>query len=731
MGLKQDIVVVNEYTVPLPGGGGSRGGTPGDYVTRYMARDGATETLAPIQRTRTDDFILRYMARESAVEALEVQDVSALKSRMASAQGAGGTAFGYGSISLSHEQLRAGAKDIQRLFEEGHTVMKTVISFDQDYLVRRGIVEPDFTISRRGGYRGNIDQMKLRMAITHGMDRMGRMRYDDLRWIGVIQVDTEQVHAHLAMVDAGEGIKHHDGTQKGKIPQPAIHAIRRGVDAYLDENQRVAHLSSAVGYERRNVSTYVKRWAHQQALRESLPQFLLATLPADRRLWRADTNRKEMAKPNRIVRELVGEVLARPGSPMGAAMAKVHDYADHRRREEGLDAKAWAKLVENGREGVIERGVNAVYSTLRQLPEDSLRVRTPMLDVMGMDYEQLASKQRTDSEDDLVGFSYRLRSYSSRLKEHTSSRQENHDQARRWEAANEAGVADPASRALYLWYLEEEEYQAKCAAKYRRFLPFGDRGDWQAKWEAVADYGEAMISLESMTRDASLKRTKDPDEAERIGREVYGQTGGHLVALGDEESTARLQDRVDRMRAEYGRKVSDLRAEMAGVGMVLQIEEPAGAERPQGRISAGAEYDFEAVKGLDMHHMRYDFSQDVEVGRRARSAFVAAARRRAEALEGAVAYLEGSGQSEAVAELPVDDVRAMSSLANSMSSSRMAMLPSEVARLAKQQLLKRSRTVRLGAGLARQVDEAVNTQVQAIEAEEVFEAERSAPGLGG
>src|SRR5699024_12142672 len=112
MGLKQDVVVVNEYSVPLPGGKGSRGGTPGNYVTRYMAREQAVESLAPIQRLRTDDFILRYIARDSAVE--RAPTARAAKTEMRQAQGEGGLAFGYGSVSLSDEQLQAASKDLQQ-----------------------------------------------------------------------------------------------------------------------------------------------------------------------------------------------------------------------------------------------------------------------------------------------------------------------------------------------------------------------------------------------------------------------------------------------------------------------------------------------------------------------------------------------------------------------------------------------------------------------------------------
>ena len=718
MGIKQDIVVVNEYTVPTPGGGGSRGGTPGQYITRYMARDLATETVTPIRRTRVDDFITRYMARADAVDTPGLRDKHTLKQRMAEAQGDGGVAFGYGEVSLSHDQLKAAAADVQRLFEEeGKTVMKTVISFDQEYLERTGIVEPGFKVGRKGDYRGNIDQMKLRMAVMRGMDRMGRALYDDLRWVAVIQVDTEHVHCHLSMVDAGEGTVMPDGTQKGKLPARGISLLRRGVDSWLDEKQQVAHLSSAVGHERRNVITYVKRWAHQQALREALPQFLLATLPADRRLWRLDTNRKEMAKPNRVVRELVSEVLDRPGSPMAEAMGAVHDYANHRRDTEGLSAQEWAALVDEGRARVIERGANAVYAVLRQLPARELVVRTPLLDVMGMDYEDLAARAASGKdEDDLVGFSFRLRSYASRLEHHSTEQQAMHEEVRRWEAADEAGVASPGSRALYLWWLEEEEYQAACADKYRSFLPFTRAlPGWEDKWAKVLDYDERLTSLEAMRSDATLRRTKDPSQAERIGLEVYGQRGGSLVSLGDDASLARLAARAEAMAERREAMVADLRSDLSQAGLVLEVEE----DGETARAVPGTQRDFEEVKGLDLHRMGFDFSHDVEVGRRSRDAFVEAARRRQDALDGAVAYLEATGQHEAVDTLPRGEVASMSRLADELEGQDRPVLRSEIARLAAERAsVRRSRTVRLGAGL-----------VDAVEQEAAREVGAALPGL--
>ena len=48
MGLSQDIVVKSRFSVPLGHGTGSRGGTPGKFILRYMSRDLAILTAIVI-----------------------------------------------------------------------------------------------------------------------------------------------------------------------------------------------------------------------------------------------------------------------------------------------------------------------------------------------------------------------------------------------------------------------------------------------------------------------------------------------------------------------------------------------------------------------------------------------------------------------------------------------------------------------------------------------------------
>lgn len=642
--LNQSTVVVNEFTVRKANGKGTRGATPGKYVTRYMARPDAVETVAPIRRGRLDEFIHRYMARADAVEtviddvrtggagdpedtgdldastvggysrgtlrsrraarsiarhldhvdATSLVDMSAvteLRTNFRDIQGFGGVAFGDQGVSLSDEELREGSATIQSLFDSGHTVMKTVLSFDHDYLHDNGLIPESMgPVTARGGYRGRLDQMKLRRAIRDGLARMARSgRFTDLRYIGVIQVDTEHVHCHLAMVDAGteRGTKRSrwrsDGQQKGKLSDKEMTQLRRGVDYSLDVNHAVRHLSSAVGYERQNITGWIKRWAYDSLSLQSSAQFLLVCLPADRSLWRAGSNAKIMAKPNRIVREMVTERLGEPDSPLDAAMAQVSAYANERTVREGLSAAEHDGLVVNGYERLVDQCVNGVYQVLSAIPEVEKTVATPLLEIMSEDFTSMVSSvagrtavraaqagqsggarpgSRDVSSDDLSdfdGFAMRLSGFSTRLQSHRRKVDDYQERIDAFDAVAVSGGLGTGAEAMRAFYVSEREYHRRCVSKYRHFLKFVPPGvDWSEDWAPVADYGHRLSGLIALRGDRSLPKMKKEEAAEAAGRRIYGQAGGGLlVATGESGRVNRriLDDRIARMRSKYASMV--------------------------------------------------------------------------------------------------------------------------------------------------------------------------------
>ena len=652
MSLKQSVVIVSNFTNNRTAGSGSQnrkyGATPGNFVLRYMAREGATEDLTPV-RYDAENFIMRYMAREDAVEsALSVPD---LKDNMRNIQGDGGIAFGYGDFSLSHKKLAEASKDIQKCYDEGKTVMKTVISFDEEYLRKNHIIDDDFHAEQEGDYRGNIDQMKLRLAIMNGLDKMGDRYFDDLHYVGVIQVDTKHVHAHVAMVDKGTGTFAADGTQRGKLTAAEKKVLRRGIDMYLDESQSVKMMAANVAYDRRNTLCFIKKYTHKVMDNRGFTQFLLACLPEDRSKWSARSNSKEMRKANMIVREYVDEVLAQPDSGYDEALRKIDTYARSRQKNEGLTGQEYRELYRVGQERIITEGMNSVYSILKRIPQNEFEVRTPLMEVMALPYDEMASEADTD---EMIEFGFKLRSYKTRLDHHKKEMHKYHDAATEYREQRERGRADESSAPLLRFFEEEEEYNAMLMSKYQYFVKFiPPEDEYKDGLDEVLDYDKRVRNLEKMRADENMYRMKE-DNAEDYGRRVYESSGGRYMVTSPQildERLARMRQSLDDMVSQYRYKLSDY-----------------GMDYKDGKVVNETQYDFDKVKALDLHHLMYDFPYDFEISKQNVEAFLAQADKRGKAFDEAKAYLVASGQSDLVATLPEGDIDTQRQVAEKMKS---------------------------------------------------------------
>ena len=675
MSLKQSIVVVNEYTIKNSSGkGGSRGGTPGDYVTRYMARNGATETLTPVRATEQEDYIKRYMARESAVERIDGRED--VKPEFRKIQKYGGVAFSRDDVSLSDERLEDISKDIQSQFDSGKTVLKTVISFDQQYLQEMGIVSPDFECENAGDYRGNIDQMKLRMGIQSGMERLSRS-YDDLEYVGVLQVDTQHVHCHLAMVDKGRGHIMPDGTQRGKLTKSDMMQLRRGIDLFLDDEKEIQHMASNVDFDKRNTKCFVKQVSHKTMENNGMGQFVLACLPDDKRLWRASTNDKRMRKANSLMRDYVRQVFSEPDSGYDRVRSDIYAYAKARQDREDLSSEDFRRLVKNGERKVEDECINSVYSMLSGLQKSDLQVRTPMLDVMSAPSEDIAS-----DADELEEFGYKLKSYSSRLQYHKKQRAEAKEQVRAYEQAEAQNAVSDDSRAIYEFFKFEQQYQEMCMCKYQHFLGFiPPEDEYEDELQELLDYREKTRRVAEMYEDRSIKRMK-PERAEDYGLRVYEQHGGQYMTFAPDI----IEQRRDRMQA----KLADMDRAFAD-----KLTENGIALDEDGKPVRQIKYDFEDVKHLDIHHIGYDSPYDIRISKYNIDRFSEVAETRQRLADEAMVYLYKTGQQDEADILPMTDIRNMSRAAKQVAET--GVVPS--LRQEKTSRYKRSMATRLDVSL--------------------------------
>lgn len=647
MGLKQSIVVKNQFTVKTGDNGGRRGKTPGRYVLRYMARKDATEPIAPIRQSRADDFIKKYMVRKDATEPL--RDPKLVKQTAEDVVRFGGVAFGYGQIALSDEDLVKASDDIQKCFDEGKTVMKTVLSFDEDYLRENGIIDPNFVFQRAGDYKGHIDQMKLRKAIMSGLERFGRS-YDDLQYVGVIQVDTGHVHCHLAMVDKGVGKLAPNGEQKGKMTQRSMNQLRRGIDVALDDQKTIQFMASQYQTEKRNVKSFVKKMSYLAIDEHGLGQLMLAALPEDSRLWRADSNNKRMRRANNLAREFVNKMFEKEGSGYREAQASVLAYVNKRSDREGLSEKDKELLIKNGYKKIEDKAINTVYETLRQYRGEDLTVHTRMMDIAVSDLDDLASQK----DDPLAQFGYRLRSYASRRKHHMEEKHKYKQRVRELEdTPNRNEIADK----FLEFYRFEAMYHAQLQAKYQSFLSFLPKRDvYEDRIKDLMDYEKRMVNLERMMNDKSMRRM-NPDNAEVFGFSTYGQRGGYYVA---EKNTGVLRTRLGIMQDKFDKNMDDLNEDLFDAGFKLVQEDDGFHLKPK------LPYDFEDVKALDLHHLDYDFFYDADVSVGNVSKFVTNANERYELFKPVEEYLVRTDQEAQLEDFAVYDINKMKQYADDM-----------------------------------------------------------------
>lgn len=389
MSLKQSIVVKSEYTIQnKTTGKGSRGSSIDTFVYDYMARKGCSDVIYPlpddsqevVSSGQTDNkydsdeeldaYVNRYMARESAVE--KIRKDTDDEEIFYNVDNADGVAFSNDSISLSDAELKKLADDIQKAFLKGKTVKKTVLSFDEDYLKSRGIVDKDLVIEERGDYKSAYDQAKLRNAITHGMNRLvGKSK--TTKWVAVIQNDTKHLHCHLCIVDTGKGIIMEDGTQKGKISQKDLSLLRRGVDAYLDEKQTVAALTADIQADTMQIKSLVVN-ALLKNDNEKLDEFkskvflesLMCLLPKNRSKWSANSNSKEMKKANLLVGDAVDKVL-QSSDKYKVLLSKLDAYGEYRREAEDLDDDMVVSLKKSGISKIKTKCINSVYTECKAM----------------------------------------------------------------------------------------------------------------------------------------------------------------------------------------------------------------------------------------------------------------------------------------------------------------------------------------------------------------------------
>lgn len=206
---KRSIVLTSNFTQQNHHGFGN---SPGAFLKDYVARDEATEAWDNEMLNIDDDAVLSDNGRVFGGEGLVYDDT----------------------------QIDAAAEMFDRAYQNGQTVQRMVVSFDTDYdYLKHKHAMSDFKHQHKGDFENQVDELKLRSAITNGVNQMvSRGQYQEPYWAGSVQVNTDHVHSHIVLCDKDpkSRVRKQDGEQQGSFTQQEMDAFKQGVSDYFNDS---------------------------------------------------------------------------------------------------------------------------------------------------------------------------------------------------------------------------------------------------------------------------------------------------------------------------------------------------------------------------------------------------------------------------------------------------------------------------------------------------------------
>ena len=245
----------------------TQGSTPSTFVTSYMARNDATLTTYPVK----DDELIWSTNKNSVYEhqrQLLLNNRATLSKNRPNQKSwfnlttLEGRAFDNTDLSLSKKSINNRANLLQDAFNNGHTILKLVTSFDNNYLKSLN-VEKQNSID----FHKDVDEYKLRFAVQNGcLALASSLGYTDPLFVGSIQLDRDHPHAHIAMCETASKNQsnakyYYNGYENGRLSKQNKNDMRYSIDQTLESNKTLVFFPSNSIEEAQNTNaTYEKRY---------------------------------------------------------------------------------------------------------------------------------------------------------------------------------------------------------------------------------------------------------------------------------------------------------------------------------------------------------------------------------------------------------------------------------------------------------------------------------------
>lgn len=488
MDLKRDVIVRSHFT-SIYHLSAHEGKTIGKFDESYISRPTATEPLILSIHSKPVSAELR-LYEHSNYSIFDSPEY--VQKRLTRDTVKGGRDFSRFSLSLTRDQMKKIARRQQYLYNQGHSVYKTILSLTTPYMKKMGLVSPNFKMTSRGESFGQVDQLKLRIAYQAALNRLldaGKFR--NPVWLAAPQFDTKHVHVHFTAVDdcplskslrlvpsnrQGSDVPYWHREDRGKMWQREIHAFRSELQFKLEEMQPEQTFSLQPQLMKENIFSRTRAITQRRMGLSSDLQQIMACLPKNRNLWNCNNHSRLMQKPNYLMKYYVRSLISHHSNEIG--YPDVVGMIDNKAHQYSKNSAGYTvpQMYNHGMSILHGRMMNSVYKSLKQAPKNIIYVRTPFMEESAYDSVDLlhlirdAYRGKKLKNKRLTMFVYRLNSYQSRYLKHLRDYNFFYNSINYFDKRNAMGQVSPQAYPLRSHYFIEAKYNGKALDKYRFLL---------------------------------------------------------------------------------------------------------------------------------------------------------------------------------------------------------------------------------------------------------------------
>lgn len=619
MGSKQDIVIKNKF--------GTK--TPGRYILRYTSREDANESLD------INDYITKYTTRYSAVEQLkyEAPPEDTVISKDESLSRKDGVLFGNEGLSYTDDMLKEAAAKTQKAADEGHVAMLPILSFSHEYLKKHNIIPDDMEEPKEAGaYKGKVDQLKLRQAVSDMMFKMHQdMGFSDPEWTATIQLDTKHVHVHATTIEttqskpkrmklvkdskskylpdmnwkdndrttpyeerfdnrglttyvrSGKVVATQKVTKKGqpkfkKVSEPTGQMIRVEKGMINDKTKdRMRYSLTRSLTKTRDIRPYVNQITNKRQLTKTMTrttafynavtaeklQVLQASLPNNKKMWRADSNAKAMDRPHEIVNDIVDDLWTRHdnGVRLKDFDNAVIDYIDARQSDEQFDDEMRQDLYQNAYMRLRRETINGIYQDMKKLKDKDKKVEIPKYSIKATSTEALQNEivdMHSDNHqprvfDNLILNEQRQRGYNDRFKDSFYKANHYKKEIQKYDYLDNQNLTSEDSKVVREHYLKEYQHNVRVSDKYAYINMGPESGISKERFEEVkgSDLVDMLYDYGPKDDRSIPKHIADMYYEQSKGREdALNETLKYLVKTGQFKQYEIMREQRDDLEKE-------------------------------------------------------------------------------------------------------------------------------------------------------------------------------------